>query len=45
MSDFAQALPRFKALRFLSLNCNNLQDEGAEVLATALKATCVLCYR
>ena len=43
MSDLAKALPRFKKLRILNLNCNDLKDEGAEVLASALKATCVLC--
>ena len=43
MSDLAKALPRFTKLRILNLAYNDLQDEGAEVLASALKATCVLC--
>ena len=45
MSDFAKALPMFKKLRVLDLaTATDLKDEAAEVLASALKATCVLCY-
>ena len=46
MSDLAKALPMFKKLRVLDLRENDLQDEGAEVLASALKAICVLsCWQ
>ena len=44
MSGFAEALPMFKKVRVLDLCYNNFKDEAAEVLASALKATCVLCY-
>ena len=44
MSDLGKALPRFTKLRVLNISENDLQDEGAEVVASALKATCVLCY-
>ena len=46
MADFAKALPMFSKLRVLNLNFNDLQDEGTEVLASALKATWILsCWR
>ena len=46
MSDFAKALPMFIKLRILYLGSNDLQDEGTEVLASALKATWILsCWR
>ena len=44
MSDFAKALPKFSKLRILNLERNNLQNEGTELLASALKATWILCY-
>ena len=44
MSDCAKALPMFQKLRILNLNGNNLKDEGTELLASALKATWILCY-
>ena len=42
MREFAIALPHFTQLQHLDLTENDLQDEGAKILATVLKAPFVL---
>ena len=42
MRDFAVALPHFTQLKTLSLAENDLQDEGAKILATVLQAPFVM---
>ena len=45
MREFAVALPHFKQLKTLVLAENDLQDEGAKILATVLQAPFVMSIR
>ena len=45
LRDFAEALPLFTNLKELDLENNKFGDEGARVLAGALKAPLILCQR
>ena len=45
MRGLVEALPMFTHLKNLELYRNDLQDEGAEILAELLKAAVVLCHR
>ena len=42
MREFAVALPHFTQLKTLDLGDNDLQDEGAKILATVLQAPFVM---
>ena len=42
MREFAVALPHFTQLKTLDLAENDLQDEGAKILATVLQAPFVM---